>query len=82
MKLLKSVKFNDRNCIYLLLGVSGVLNVLLGSFLVFKFSGLLEKVLSLAVIIIGCILLLFFFQYLNRLVFCKISLEHLNQHRL
>lgn len=67
MKLLKSVKFNDRNCIYLLLGVSGVLNVLLGSFLVFKFSGLLEKVLSLAVIIIGCILLLFFFQYLNKI---------------
>lgn len=64
MKLLNFVKCNGRNRIYLLLGVAGVFDVLLGSFFVFKVTGVFETVLSLIVILFGCTLIYIFFRYL------------------
>lgn len=67
MKLLNLVRCGGRNRIYLLLGISGMVDVLLGSFFIFKCSGIFEAILSLIAILTGCTLTYIFFRHLNKI---------------
>ncbi|HOQ00199.1 MAG TPA: YvcK family protein [Acetivibrio clariflavus] len=67
MKLLNLVRYCSKSRIYLLLGVTGILNILLGSFFVFKCSGIFEMVLPLIAILMGLILICLFFWHLRKI---------------
>lgn len=75
MKLLNWVRYSGRNRTYLLLGVSGVFDVLLGSFFILRNSGIFETVLSSIVILIGFALIYIFFKYLNKISKIRVSIE-------
>lgn len=53
MRLLSLVRCNVRSRIYMVLSFSGVFDVLLGSFIFFKYQGIFEIVLSLIIVLIG-----------------------------
>ncbi len=67
MKLLNLVRYCSKSRIYLLLGVTGIFNILLGSFFIFKCSGIFEAVLPFISILIGFILIYLFFRYLRKI---------------
>jgi len=75
MKLLNWVRYSGRNRTYLLLGISGVFDVLLGSFFILGYGGILEMVLSSIVILIGFALIYIFFKYLNKISKIRVSIE-------
>ena len=67
MKLLNLVRCCSKSRIYLLLGVTGIFNILLGSFFIFKCSGIFEAVLPFISILIGFILICLFFWHLRKI---------------
>lgn len=70
MRLLNLIIYNTRGRLYLLLSVSGAIDVLLGFFLLIKYGGIIEIVLSLIMILLGFTLIYVsvrrFISYISR----------------
>ena len=70
MRLLSLIRYNNRGRLYLLLSITGVINALLGFFLLIKYSGIIEMFLSLIMILLGFTLIYVsvrrFINYISR----------------
>ncbi|OPZ84222.1 MAG: Gluconeogenesis factor [Firmicutes bacterium ADurb.Bin419] len=74
MRLLKLIRTGMRRRIYLLMDLAGLFDILLGMFLIFKYRGIFEIILSAILMVVGCTLL-----YPSiRLILFDISMSRLN----